>query len=229
MSQRRMTCTANGAAASQHEHGEAGGDEQGDDGRLKKHAVLRVDQSAVAHADDAMHGARFDDQRVVAGQQYRLAGRREAFEDAHEFPGQRRVEIGRRLVGDDHFRVVDQGAGDGDALLLTAGQPFDLGGAVAELELVEQFARRCDQFCARPAGREGRQDDVFQRRQALDQVELLEDEAEGLAADFGQETLGQAGNILALEADAAAGRPRSGNRRWSAAWSCRNRSGRGRR
>jgi hypothetical protein len=42
----------------------------------------------------------------------------------------------------------------------------------------------------------------------LDQVELLEDEAEGAAADLGQEALGQPGDVLAFQAHAALGRPR---------------------
>ena len=77
--------------------------------------------------------------RVVAGQQNGSSLSRQRFENVEELLRQRRVEVGGRLVGDDHFRVVDQGAGDGDALLLAARQPFDAGrAAVAELERVQQ-------------------------------------------------------------------------------------------
>jgi hypothetical protein len=119
------------------------------------------------------------------------------------------VEVGGRLVGDQQFGIVDQGAADGDALLLAAGEPFDLGrAAVAELEPGQQFLGAREQFLARlPAGRVGGQDDVVQRREALDQVELLEDEAEAAAADLGQEALGQARDVLAVQPHAALGRP----------------------
>jgi hypothetical protein len=68
--------------------------------------------------------------------------------------------------------------------------------------------RRAAQLAVRPAGGVGRQDHVVQRGEALDQIELLEDETEALAADLGQEALGQPGDVLAFQAHAALGRPR---------------------
>jgi hypothetical protein len=80
--------------------------------------------------------------------------RRQAFEDGHEFLRQVGVEVGRRLVGDEHLGIVDQRAADGHALLLAAGEPFDLGrAAVAELEPASSSsARSSSSLRGRPVG-----------------------------------------------------------------------------
>jgi len=36
------------------------------------------------------------------------------------YPARARIEIARRLIGEDDGRIVHEGARDGDALLLTA-------------------------------------------------------------------------------------------------------------
>ncbi len=46
----------------------------------------------------------------------------DALELFHDGEGGVGVEIARRFVGEDDFGVGDDGAGDGDALLLTAGE-----------------------------------------------------------------------------------------------------------
>ena len=51
--------------------------------------------------------------------------------DAH-FRTQRRVEIGQRLVEQEDLRLANDGAADGDALALTAGQ---LAGALLQARL----------------------------------------------------------------------------------------------
>ena len=51
----------------------------------------------------------------------------------------RRVEIAGRFVGQHQFGLVDQGAGDGDALLLAAGK---LAGMMAEPVAEADFLQR---------------------------------------------------------------------------------------
>ena len=46
----------------------------------------------------------------------------EAVELGEDFGAGRRIEIAGRLVGEQNFRLVDQGPGDGDTLLLPAGE-----------------------------------------------------------------------------------------------------------
>src|ERR1700730_5110826 len=43
-------------------------------------------------------------------------------EELHDLPACRRVEVPGGLVGDDQARLMDEGAGDGHALLLAAGE-----------------------------------------------------------------------------------------------------------
>src|SRR5690242_8567595 len=43
-------------------------------------------------------------------------------EEVHDRLAVLRVEVARRLVGEEDERIADEGAGDGDALLLAAGK-----------------------------------------------------------------------------------------------------------
>ncbi len=50
------------------------------------------------------------------------------------------IEGAGRLVADDDFGIVDEGTGDGDALLLAAGKLAGQGGvALAEADVIEHF------------------------------------------------------------------------------------------
>ena len=56
----------------------------------------------------------------------------------HHFLAMRGVEVAGRFVGEDQLGLADQGAGDGDALLLTAGKLCrPVLGAVGDADLVE--------------------------------------------------------------------------------------------
>src|SRR5262245_42262310 len=46
----------------------------------------------------------------------------QVLEQGHDLDAGPRVESASGLVGQDEYRFVDKGAGDGDALLLTAGE-----------------------------------------------------------------------------------------------------------
>jgi hypothetical protein len=76
---------------------------------------------------------------------------------------------------------------------------------MAELQQVQLTLGAFAQFAPVAAQWIGRQHDVVDRRESADQVELLEDEPERASADAGQEPLGQAGDVRAIELDAAGG------------------------
>src|SRR5690606_41659207 len=82
------------------------------------------------------------------------------------------VEVARRLVGEEDGRAADERAGDGDALLLAAGELRRVVvEAVAEADAVEERpARLGDLPPALPAEFE-RDRHVLQRRQRRDQAE----------------------------------------------------------
>ena len=92
-----------------------------------------------------------------------------------------RVEVARRLVGEDDRRPGGQRAGHGDALLLAAGE---LGGpvveAVAEADGVDEAVD--PRVVGLAAGDRQRQEDVLPRVEDGQQVEGLEDEADLVAA-----------------------------------------------
>jgi hypothetical protein len=114
------------------------------------------------------------------------------------------VEVAGGLVGEHDGRVQDEGAGEGDALLLAAGE---LDGvmihAVTEADAGEELAG------AREAIAGGvefvREEDVFERGERGDELIGLEDEADGLAADLGELVLGEIADCGPVEMDVAGG------------------------
>jgi hypothetical protein len=108
----------------------------------------------------------------------------------HDLAGRNGVKRGDRLVRQDGAGALDQGAGDGAALLLSAGQGVGaLGRIVGDADPIQGghglglVRRRPDAEQALPAGQaaERAEHDVAEQAQAADQVELLEDHAELLA------------------------------------------------
>ena len=91
-----------------------------------------------------------------------------------------RVEVAGRLVGDEDGRVGDDGARDGDALLLAAGElPRVVVHAVVEADDVAAPSRRARAARFFESLREQqRQLDVLERGEHRDQVVHLEDEAD---------------------------------------------------
>ena len=107
----------------------------------------------------------------------------EEFEDRLAGVG---VEVARRFVGEDDARAVDQRPGDGDALLLAAGElhgPMAL--AVLQIDHLERFHGAFAPFAARDAGVDHGQLDVLQDVELRQQVEELEDEPDLAVADAG--------------------------------------------
>ena len=137
--------------------------------------------------------------RIVGDHDHRLAELvdRLAQQPQHVLAGLR-VEVAGRLVGEDDGRFGDQRAGDGDPLLLAAGE---LGGPVRATVLE---ADRADQLLeplrvGLAAGDREWQHEVLLGGEHWQQVEELEDEAELVAAQLGQVGVVEARDLLAVE------------------------------
>ncbi len=108
-------------------------------------------------------------------------------EQFHDLPATVAIEGGGGFVGEDEAGLVGQRAGNGDALLLAAGERVRaVVGALGHAEVVEQFH-------GTPAGRSRRcvidlhRDlDVLCRGEERNEVRLLKDKAEVLAPKCAQ-------------------------------------------
>ncbi len=132
----------------------------------------------------------------------------------HHDLGVARVERGDGLVGQHDVGLLDQGAGDGDALLLAAGQ--GLGALAGHPRHVEAFERRqglgllvVAPHLQERAGRrhvEGAaHHDVGQHVEAAGEIELLEDHG-AAGAPGAQRPAAQRRDVGVAEQDAARGR-----------------------
>src|SRR6476659_3126254 len=90
-----------------------------------------------------------------------------------------RIEIAGRLVGEEQPRSVGDGAGDGDALLLAAGQLCrTMLGPLAEAKRLQQLPGALLGLAPREPENKLRQHHVLQRRELRKQVMELIDEAD---------------------------------------------------
>src|SRR5215831_17105671 len=105
-------------------------------------------------------------------------------EELHDLAPLARVEVARRLVREDQLGLCDYGARDTDELLLTAGQLAWIEILLADhAELVERV--RDDRLALRLLHVPVRERDVevFRDREIVDQMVLLEDEADVLLVE----------------------------------------------
>ena len=122
-------------------------------------------------------------------------------EDVHDDALVLLVEIARRFVAEQDARRVDQRAGNADALLLAAGKLR--GQVMGALSQTDFFQRFHGLFFVGHAVVILRDHDVFERGKIADQMELLEDQADLVAADLGQVRGALAADVGAVEDDAA--------------------------
>ena len=187
----------------------------------------RVADPAVADDEDAVGVGR--GLGVVGDEDDRLAALvARPPERVEDLAAGRVVEVAGRLVGEEEGRARDEGAGDGDALLLAGRQLVGLVVLLAgQVDELDDVADPVGELAAAGvlAGDRERQRDVLADVEQRDQVERLEDEAGPLAAQPRRLVVGEVADDLALE-----DRPR----RWSAgrgrrgaggACSCRCRTG----
>ena len=123
------------------------------------------------------------------------------------------VEVAGGFVGEDDGGLEDEGAGESDALLLTAGELDGVViGAVGEADGGEEGAGAGEAFGGGATGKLGvgvelvGEEDIFERGEGGDELVGLEDEAEGAAADGGELVFGEVGDGGAVEVDVAGGR-----------------------
>ena len=96
------------------------------------------------------------------------------------------VELAGGLVGEDDVRVVDQGAGDGDALFLAAGHLADLTpGEICDAGLFERFHNALMSILL-VLGEVQRDHDVVIGCPVWDEGEVLEHDADLVVADLGK-------------------------------------------
>ena len=91
----------------------------------------------------------FEEPVIMRGDHDEPPGLHELTQQSHDGVGVDRVEVRRRLVGQQQRGLADEGAGECDALLLSAGKASrPESGAVGKPDTVE--SRKCP--CARPGG-----------------------------------------------------------------------------
>ena len=97
------------------------------------------------------------------------------------------VEGTGRLVGEQEAGLVDERAGDGDALLLAAGKLHGaVMGSFGQAHAAQRGERPLAPNLAVGPGIDHRQLDIGARIDARQQVELLEDEAQLAVAQLGE-------------------------------------------
>ena len=100
-------------------------------------------------------------------------------EDTHDIFAGLRVQGAGRFVGQQQTGAVDQGTGNGDALLLTAGEFIGaVVGAFPQADTGERFQRHLGGVAGRDAGVEERQLNLTLGAGAGEQVKALEDETD---------------------------------------------------
>ncbi len=153
-------------------------------------AVDQVDEP-VGHVGDVA---------LVGDDHHRDAVVLDRLQHLHDVARGRRVERPGRLVGEQELGARDQRPGDGDTLLLAAGElRRQVLGAIGEADLLEVDRGALVALPARDALVVERQRDVLGRGLERDQVERLEDEADVLAAVLRRPGLGEAAHGDAVE------------------------------
>ena len=100
-------------------------------------------------------------------------------EQVHDLLAVLRVEVTRRLVGKDEFGLDHYGTGDGNALLLTAGELLRIvTGTVTDGHAAHDFRDALLAFGSRHTEVLQRQLDVLLHGEFVDEVERLEDETD---------------------------------------------------
>ena len=115
--------------------------------------------------------------RIVRDHADRGAGLVQLLEQVHDGFAALRIEVARRLVGEQDERLAGDGAGDGDALLLAAGELARQ--MLRAMRHADALERRLDALLAlgRAHAAVGeRQLDVLEDGEIADQVEALKDE-----------------------------------------------------
>ena len=143
------------------------------------------------------------DPRGMGGEEQRRSGLGHEIEkQGHDRVGRRFVEAAGGFVSKEERGAQRQRAADGDALLLAAGEVFRVARQVpGEAEDVGEALGPVGVLAACEAGMER---EVLGHRQGRDEVELLEDERQTVAAQVGPGPVGEGGIAGAVERDLSA-------------------------
>ena len=119
-----------------------------------------------------------------------------------------RIEITRRFVGEDHQGIVDEGAGDGNALLLAAGK-FEgfVVEAILQADASGQLRGDLATLLFGPILVIEGDFDILEDGQLLDKIVGLENEPEPSAAHGGKGVVLHLRDVLAPKQVTARGRP----------------------
>src|ERR1039458_9026682 len=143
--------------------------------------------------------------RVVRGNDQRgLFFDAEILEQLDDFTTGVRIEIAGRFIGQEQFRLVDERAGDGHALLFAAGKfGRPVLHTVLETNPGEQVASARPGLADGSAGHARRQTDIFERIEFRQQMIRLKNETDAVVAEKRQLTLGECGQVLPGKMDFA--------------------------
>ena len=135
----------------------------------------------------------------------------EFLKNPHHLNGSFGIEIAGGFVGKEDLRLIDEAAGDGDALLLAAGELVGhVVGAIGEADNLQAvhgaFANLVGRGFAVAAVEHG-EFDVFEGGGAREEVKTLEDEAQLLVAEIGQFVAVESVDVDAVEQVGAFGLP----------------------
>jgi len=138
----------------------------------------------------------------VGDHQQTLAARPQVGEQPQDLARGPAVEVAGGLVGQDQQGVVDQGSGQRHPLALAPGQPVgQVVAAIRDIQPLEQLDGPATGPARRGPDEQGRQLDVLDRGELVDQVETLEHEADRPAAQDRPGGLGQPVDAAAVEDD----------------------------
>ncbi len=166
---------------------------------------------AVADGDDAV--GVLGDVGLVGDDDDGVAAGVEIVEEGHDLVAGLGVEVSGGLVGEDDGGAVDEGAGDGDALALAAGELVGLvHHAGAEVDGLEDGLGAGGALGGGGAVVDEGQLDVVERGGAGEEIEGLEDEADLLVANAGEFVVVELGDVVAVEPVAALRRASRGSR-----------------
>ena len=113
-----------------HRQNERRAADQGQDAGVENHDSLPSSMRPSRIWEDLLDERVLVNQGIVSRDQNRLALAVQLLEDVEQLGGERAIEMGCRLVGDDDGWLVDQGPCDGDALLLTTRKLRQLAAAL---------------------------------------------------------------------------------------------------
>src|SRR5271168_805706 len=165
-------------------------------GAFDKNALVEMQRGMCAGGDD----------RVVCNHQHSLVvGTDEFLDEGHDFIGGFAIEIAGGLVTEKESGIGDDGAGDGDTLLLTAGQlAREMIHAVGKADDGERGFDVGAALCFGKLSEEERQFDILKCGKNRNEIVHLEDEADVAGAPFGELAGRHMSNFVPRDGDAAA-------------------------